>query len=41
MVSRMVDNIKLIELGVGAGDVSWLLDLKSPKKWVDGKVRIL
>ena len=36
----VVDNTMPIELGVGLGDISWFLDLKTLKKWIDGKVRI-
>ena len=39
-LAGVVDNSTLIELGVGSGNISWFLDLKTPRKWIDGKVRI-
>ena len=39
-LESIVDNSMPIKFGVGSGDVSWFLDLKTPGKWTDGKVRI-
>ena len=35
-----VDNKKPIELGVNARDMAWFLELKTPGKWLNYKVRI-
>ena len=39
-LDRKVYNKKPIDLMVGNGEVEWFLLLKTPRKWVDGKVRI-
>ena len=35
----VVNNSMPIELGVGLGNISWFLDLKIPRKWIDEKIR--
>ena len=39
-LARVADNSMPNELGLGYRDVAWLMDLKTPGRWIDGKVII-